>query len=129
MTSEKKDISSIGSDRYIKLVCACFEVFGMRQDMANIIVQTLASMKTLGKPVDEANDSAAVKQNKLNTQDLFKALFGGDDEEPVSSDELEIIRHDLAVMMHRRKQMELVRLVTAFEKESEELKKEFNSSS
>lgn len=126
MASEKKDIS-IGSDRYIKLVCACMEVFGMRQDMANIIVQTLASMKTLGKPVDEANDSAAVKQNKLNTQDLFKALFEG--EEPVSSDELEIIRHDLAVMMHRRKQMELTRLVVAFEKETDELKKEFNSSS
>lgn len=124
MTSEKKE-ASIGSDRYIKLVCACMEVFGMRQDMANIIVQTMNSMKTLGKPVDEANDSAAVKQNKLNTQDLFKALF--EDEAPVSSDELEVIRHDLVVMMHRRKQMELQRLVDAFKKEAEELNKEFNS--
>ena len=101
----------------------------MRQDMANVIVQTMNSMKTLGEPVDEEKDSAAVKQNKLNTQTLFKALFDGDNEKPVSSEELKAIRYDLSVMMHRRKQMELKRLVDAFEKETDELKKEFNSSS
>lgn len=113
------------SHRYLKLVMAVLEVYGMRQDVPKMLMETIDLLKLVGSPIDKEKDSAAVQQNKLNMRTLLDSLFEGteDDHAPDEWD-LEKVRLDMKQVLLARKGRELRAIVKKHEEDADSLDKE-----